>query len=328
VASTSIPFHAIRDRPSSEGEASNVEWGLVVSFNGKSRRLELDTGAHGLLLTRGAAASLGLPVESHTEAEGIGDNGTVPTSIAKVKDLKIGGLEFQDCAVAVLEKDLRVRNGVYSYDMMEGQDGLIGGDVFQDFLLTLDFPGHVVKLDPLPQAPGNNLNPASDAIQTGVDTNATFHDRYIDPSMSSWSKVFRAGHMLILPVRLNQGPIGLFVVDTGADVPLITPQAARALGHLEKGGGEIVGISGAAKQVYTTGPLTLDFAGLRQPSPGMVATESFLGGSPVELSGLLGQVTLRQLTIGIDYRDQLMKFTYDPNRITHCAQGMSLDDCY
>jgi predicted aspartyl protease len=329
VKSTTIPFHAIRDGNATGGQASNVEWGFVVSIDGKTRRLELDTGAHGLILKHSSAVSMGLDIQAHSAAIGLGDAGVVTTSIARVKSIKIGGLEFQDCAVEVLDKDQTIDGPDRGYQVMEGQDGLIGGDVFQNFLLTLDFPGHVVKLDPLPRPQGSAAGDDA-TMMTGTEAgDAPLRDRSIDPSMASWTKVFRDGHDLIIPVRLNDGPTHLFIVDTGAQVTIITPSAAREVTRLQKGvAGAIMGVSGEVKNVYTTGPLTLDFAGLRQPSDGLIATDSGIKNNHIEISGLLGQLTLRQLTLRIDYRDQLINFVYDPSRIAHCVQNVTIDDCY
>jgi hypothetical protein len=47
----------------------------------------------------------------------------------------------------------------------------------------------------------------------------------------------------------------------------------------------------------------------------------------VEISGFLGAPTLHQLTLSIDYRDNLVKFTYDPSRIRRCIKGVVESDC-
>jgi tetratricopeptide (TPR) repeat protein len=329
IDSATIPFDAIRDGNAVGGQASNVEWGFAVSINGKTRHLELDTGAHGLILKHSAATALGLDIEAHSAAIGLGEKGAVSTSIAKVKSIKIGGLEFTDCAVDVFDKDIYVQGAGRAYQVMEGQDGLIGGDVFQNFLLTLDFPGHLVKLDPLPHPQGPLASEGPSMVTGAEAADSPLRDRVIDPSMASWTKVFRDGHDLIIPVRVNSGPTHLFIVDTGAHSSIISPAAAREVGHLEKGiPGLIMGVSGEVKDVYSTGPLTLDFAGLRQPSPGLVATDSGLKNNHIEISGLLGQLTLHQLTVHIDYRDQLIHFVYDPSRLAHCVANVTLDDCY
>jgi len=130
TASTSIPFHAIQDGPQAP-----IYWGLEVGFDGKQRRLEIDTGASGLILTKSAANALHLEPERTFKMHGIGDEGDVDSFVTKVKSIKIGGLEFQDCNVQVLGTTPKG---------MSAQDGLIGGDVFSHFLLTLDFPGRTL----------------------------------------------------------------------------------------------------------------------------------------------------------------------------------------
>ena len=113
-----------------------------MKVNGKRRRLEIDTGASGLTLSRSAAAGLGLTRERQIESFGVGDNGNVTTSIAHVESVRIGNLEFRNCAVDILEQRKAL-------DI----DGLIGGDVFSKYLLTLDYPKLQMRLNQLPPRP-------------------------------------------------------------------------------------------------------------------------------------------------------------------------------
>ena len=53
--------------------------------------------------------------------------------------LRIGDLEFRDALIGVAETDF-----------LANQDGLIGTDVFSEFLVTLDFANPGLRLDPLP----------------------------------------------------------------------------------------------------------------------------------------------------------------------------------
>lgn len=320
ATSTSIPFHGIQDGPNAP-----TYWGLEVSFNGKQRRLEIDTGATGLLLTKSAASALHLEPERTFKISGIGDDGAVDSFIARVKSIKIGGLEFQDCDVQVLGTTPKG---------MGAQDGLIGGDVFSHFLLTLDFPGRTLKLDPLPQRPGDTPAANTPSLDTGVSPAfAEPQDAYHDPAMKGWVPVFRSGHDLIVPVGLNSatGPLRLFILDTGSYTDLISPDAAREVAKVDKGSARgIVGISGEVKKTWTTGPMKLYFANLVAPNLGMVAidTSNLARGSGTEISGLIGAPTLHQLTFSVDYRDNLVHFTFDPNRLSRCVPGIKMADCY
>lgn len=316
ATSTSIPFHGIQDGPSAP-----TYWGLGVSLNGKQRRLQIDTGASGLVLNKAAAAALHLEPEQRFKAYGIGDDPDVDGYVANVKSIKIGSLEFQDCDVQVLSKGA------------EDGDGLIGGDVFSQFLLTLDFPGHTLRLDPLPARPDETATKAAPSLETGVSAdNGEPEDAYRDPSMKTWSGVWRVGHELIIPVRLNdKGPQKLFIIDTGSQLDLISPEAAREVGRVSKGADvDLMGISGNVKKEYTTAPMTLHFAGLAAPNNGLVALDLSRWGrdAGIEISGFIGVPTLHQLTFSVDYRDNLIHFTFDPKRLTRCVDGIKMADCY
>ena len=316
TASTSIPFRGIQDGPE-----AHTYWGLEVSFNGKQRRLEIDTGASGLILNKAAAAALHLEREETFKSGGIGDEGDVDSYVANVESIKIGALEFQDCDVQVLSKGA------------DDGDGLIGGDVFSQFLLTLDFPGRTLKLDPLPARPDDAANKTTLSLNTGVSASDNApEDAYRDPSMKNWSGVWSSGHNLIIPVRLNEkGPWKLFIIDTGASLNLISPAAAREVGKVSKGADiDVSGISGKVNKEYTTAPMKLYFGGLVAPNSGMVAldTSRFSRDTGVEISGFIGAPTLHQLTVSIDYRDNLLHFTYDPSRLTRCVDGIKMADCY
>jgi len=321
VESATIPYRRIQDGPNAP-----VFWGLDVGINGKNRRLEIDTGASGLTIYKSAANALHLDsVKARSKTYGVGTQEDVDTYTAKVSSIKIGGLEFADCTVEVL--DIKP-----DQDRPENaEDGLIGGDVFSSFLITLDFPGHTLKLDPLPVNP--DAPAETESLQTGVENyEETPQNRYIAPSMATWTKVFRSGHFLILPVRLDKGPVKLFIVDSGAALNSISPQAASEVVKVMNGSNvDVVGISGKVQKAYTTMPLTLHFAGMSQPTAGLTAFDMsrMSAGSGIELSGFLGQPTLHQMTVQIDYRDALMNFTYDPKRLNRCAANINRsDECF
>jgi len=314
--SATIPYRRIQDGPNAP-----VFWGLDVGFNGKGRRMQIDTGASGLNLYKSAATALHLDIEKAPyKTMGIGNGGDVDTYIAKVSSIKIGALEFADCVVHILD----VRPNSENPDSAD--DGLIGGDVFSSFLITLDFPGHTMKLDPLPPVPGAETETQS--LQTGVeDRHSAAQNRYIAPSMANWTKVFRSSHNLVIPVRLDKGPVKLFIVDTGSALNLISPQAASEVVKVMKGADvDLFGISGKVAKAYTTMPLTLVFGGMSQPTSGLTALDmtQISNGAEIELSGFLGQPTLHQMTVQIDYRDALMNFSFDPKRLVRLPWALSI----
>ena len=309
VPETTVPIQLILDGPHKvDGLA------LDVKFNGKRRRLEIDTGASGLTLSRGAAAGLGLTRERQVEIGGVGDKGNVASSIAHVESVRIGNLEFHNCVVDILEK----RSAL---DI----DGLIGGDVFSKYLLTLDYPKLQMRLNTLPPRPDEKpatggletgqTKAAADGIEAGDSEESIPHDRYVAPEMKDWTPVYRSGHNLLIPVRIGTAQERLFIVDTGAESMLISPEAAREVTKVKRDTDtNIRGISGQVDKVYETGKFTFQFAHLRQTVENMTAidTTTFSDSCGLEVSGFLGDPVLLQLAIHIDYRDNLMKFDYTP----------------
>lgn len=318
-------------------------FGLDVKLNDRTARLQIDTGAGGLVVSRSVAERAGIKPFSQTEMAGIGDRGFKPGYTAFADSIRIGNLEFQDCAVRVLDSRSVV-------DL----DGLIGMDVFSNFLVTLDYPKQKLQLGPLPPRPGESaaeapaLNtshsdrdsseaaaddsgkpdeakPAAATSAVNPDAAAPVakkkahgpYDRYIAPEMQSYTPVYRAGHQLLMPTMLNDGNPRLFILDTGAWTTSIDPQDARevtkihALDRLQ-----VKGISGNVEKVYIADKVTLKFAHLSQQANGIVCldTSRLSKNSKLEIAGFLGATTLEILTIHIDYRDGLVKFDYDPKR--------------
>ncbi len=139
ATATEIPFDNIMYLGSHVGG-----FGLVVKLNNHASLLQIDTGASGILVSRSSARRAGLVPFSKAEVGGIGDEGTKPSYTAYADSIRVGNLEFQDCAVEVMD----------SSSINDDQDGLIGMDVFSDFLVTLDWPMRKVLLGPLPARPG------------------------------------------------------------------------------------------------------------------------------------------------------------------------------
>ncbi len=338
TAATEIPFANIM------GDGMHIRaFGLDVKLNGHSARLEVDTGATGLLVSRSVARHADLKPFSQTEVGGIGDQGEKAGYTAYADSIRIGNLEFKDCTVDVLDS----RNVLDS-------DGLIGMDVLSHFLVTLDYPMRKLLLGPLPPRPGETAaapdlktgdadgddseeseetsrgaksgaaaavaaSGASAATHDNVQKPVTHgpYDRYIAPEMKDYTPVYRVGHDLILPAALNGGKLKLFILDTGAWATTISPQAAREVTKVRSEDDfHVEGLSGKVEKVYSANEVTFRFAHLSQKVLGVASfdTSRISKYTDMEISGFLGATTLELLTIHIDYRDGLVKFDYDPNR--------------
>jgi predicted aspartyl protease len=300
-------------------------FGLDVKLNDHDARLEIDTGASGLLVSHSVADHAGLKQFSRTEVGGVGSQGNKAAYTTFADDIKIGSLEFKDCAVEVIDKG----NVVDS-------DGLIGMDVFSRFLVTLDYPMRKLLLAPLPPRP-NDTSGLKPTLETrgnanqdeSADTAAAApaaapkpaahgpYDRYIAPEMKDWIHVYRIGHDLLLPASMNNGPLKLFIVDTGAFATTVSPEVAREVTRVHNENNITVhGISGKVDKVYTADNITFRFANISQKVQEVVAfsTSTVSKNLNMEVAGFIGITALGQMTISIDYRDGLMKFSYDANR--------------
>jgi predicted aspartyl protease/tetratricopeptide (TPR) repeat protein len=316
-------------------------FGLEVKFNDHAGRLEIDTGASGLLVSRSVAQHSGLKPFSESEFSGIGDQGPKGGYSAYADSIRIGGLEFHDCPVRVVD----------SRNVSGDVDGLIGMDVFSNFLVTLDFPMRKLLLGPLPKRPGDTAAPApalntqessSDNPGEAKDASANAakdtagekppddtavatpkpkphgpYDRYVAPEMKDYTPVYRVGHQLLLPASVNGGPPRLFILDTGAFTTIVSPQTAAEAGKLHSDDRmRVHGISGEVNKVYSVDNLTFSFAHFSQKAREVTSfdTSHTSKNVGIEVSGFLGATTLDLMTMHIDYRDGLVKFEYDPNR--------------
>jgi len=311
-------------------------YGLLVKINGHNQRLLLDTGASGIVVNRRAAEKAGLQRISSVQFAGLGDKGQRNAYFAVVDQVRIGDLEYKDCVVTVSEKSMGL-----------DEDGLIGADVFGSYLVDIDIPGDKLRLSPLPKRPEESeakptlasepdsdaetdeqpdsaKQPAPGAKSSAEKTPAPPStpnlpkDRYIAPEMAQWARIYRIGHDLLMPTRVNDSKSMLFILDTGAFSNMMSERAARAVTKVSSDDAtKVKGLSGEVNKVYSADKATLQFANIRQPNQDMVTIDlsqinKNLG---IEVSGFLGFSTFRQLEMQIDYRDGLVHFIYDPNKL-------------
>ncbi len=297
--------------------------GLPVTINGQKSKLLLDTGAGGITINRKLAARAGVQRLASVRIGGIGDKGDAQGYAAYADSIRIGTLEFRNCPVEVYDRRSVVE-----------EEGLIGADVFEQFLIELDFPNRKLRLSPLPARPGEpQVKPslATDEDESGSESDPKpvgsavnganpapppkYFDRYISPEMSSYARVFRFSHMLLVPTKISDVPGKLFLIDSGAWNNMITPDAAREVTKVHGDSDTIIkGLSGKVNKVYETGTVVLEFGGLRQKNEDMTAFDlsNISRDVGTEVSGTLGFAMLNLLKIKVDYRDALVKFEYVP----------------
>jgi thioredoxin-like negative regulator of GroEL len=213
-------------------------YGLAVSVNGAKGNLLLDTGASGIVIDQGMARKADIIKISDMDVSGVGDKGRSGGFVGFASSIKIGELEFQDCRVSVVEKRTVL-----------GDDGLIGADMFNNFLVDIDFPREKLRLSPLPARPGEKTKqvtapagkegsgPSGDNSSTeaasnpGAKSSPSAHhaprDRYIAPEMQSYTPVYRFGQDLLIPTRMADQTLRLFAIDTGSSRNLLSLRAAH-----------------------------------------------------------------------------------------------------
>ena len=275
-------------------------------------------------LTAKLAARAGVQRLADVRIGGVGDKGDAKGYAAYAGSIRIGSLEFRNCPVDVIDKR-----------SVTDEEGLIGADVFQRFLIEIDFPGRKLRLSQLPERPGEpQVKPslATDEDDSGSESDPNpaggtgngrnpapvpkHFDRYIGPEMSSYARVFRFSHMLLVPTKINHAPGKLFLIDSGAWNNMITPDAAREVTKVHGDSDTVIkGLSGSVKKVYETGTVVLEFGSLRQKNEEMVAFDlsNISRDVGTEVSGTLGFAMLNLLKLKLDYRDALVKFEYVPN---------------
>jgi tetratricopeptide (TPR) repeat protein/predicted aspartyl protease len=262
-------------------------FGLQVRFNDRvGATLLLDTGAGGITIGRKLAEKAGAVKISDTWIGGIGDKGAVESYDAWIDKINIGGLEFHNCVVVVSSKN----------DIVD-EAGLIGPDVFNRFLITLDFREQRMLLAPLPPSPG------------GASVDDEWQDRYIAPEMAGFTKFYRFGHDMVVPAIVNDKAAGNFILDTGAGLNSMSPKLAAQVTKASADDDYTMrGVSGRVQEVLTGKKAILQFAKMRIESHDLpvFSTDNISAYEGTEVAGFIGIRALVQMKMTIDYRDGLV----------------------
>lgn len=263
--------------------------GLKVSINGgRPLTLLLDTGASGILVKEAAVDAAGLKHLGSFEVRGMGDKGGRGSFASIADTCSFGGLNYKTCLLRAVEGKARISGY---------EDGLIGADVFSDYVIAMDFQKRTLHLTPQPDRPDNPQG----------------YDRTIPPNEASFTKVFRYGHHLLMPTNLNGKSWGLFLLDTGAEFSNVDSTFAR-LSTKIRGTDyvRITGVSGAVKDVFEADKAELIFSRYRQRNLGLTAfnLNNAPGHQEVRMAGVLGIPVLSLFRLTIDYRNGLVNLDY------------------
>ena len=138
------------------------------------------------------------------------------------------------------------------------------------------------------------------------------------PRWRNWTKVFRFGHILLIPTLVDGSKSMLFMIDTGAFTNVLSTRAAREVTKVRSDSRmQVRGLSGAVNNVYRADKATLQFGHYSQENQDIVTLDlsAISKSTGTEVSGILGFELLRILQVKIDYRDGLVDFVYDPKHL-------------
>ncbi|WP_348262500.1 hypothetical protein P8935_22215 [Telmatobacter sp. DSM 110680] len=245
---------------------------LEVQMPKTVARLQVDTAASGLFITRALA-----------EANGLQQGANDPAGTVHADSVHIGPLEFRDCMV-----------GVSDVPFTGKADGMIGTDIFASYLITINAREAKLALDPLP--PQTGLLPG---------------DRPTTPELADYIPVYHRRQYLLVPVMLNNKTRKLFVLDTGMRFSAMTMETAHSVSST-KGNftNTMQTASGPPAQVYRDN-FDFQFANLSLPRQSHLLAWDLSAidhNAGFDVAGMLGFDILHSLTLRIDYRDGLVKF--------------------
>ncbi len=263
-------------------ESRAAGWLVSVELNGSHPlRLMLDTAARGLLVTPSSARLTKLERLGETELGGFGEGRARRAELLLAESVRIGEIAFANVIVAAT-----------SHEFPAELDGLIGLDLFRQFLVTLDGKSSLLRLTPFPDAEpadGEGERPWS-RYETGAS------------GLRSGRTLLQSRHLLIAPVQVEAGPLAHFALDSGAAYSMVqqTREPAVAIRQIS-----LQGLSGFTAANEVLRPMRIEFPGGRRAllreaiatdlSP---VSESF----GVQIEGFVGFPVLRRLVTTIDLR--------------------------
>lgn len=251
-------------------------YGLRARLNDRATvTLLVDTGSSGITITRKLAEKIGASKLAEQALEGVGKSGPAVGYKAWVDKVVIGDLEFHDCFVQATPREIAE------------VDGIIGLDVFSQYLVTLDLPARKLRLEPMP-ARSNDSSP--------TETQA-------------FSQAFTVGHFLLLPAEVGKKAAGLFVVDSGSNANTISPELARSIPEMRAFNSPMSGASGVVNSAFIADDAMLRFAKVnRTDRISTLDLHSVSKNLGIEVSGQIGFSAMQDMKLTIDYRDGLVRF--------------------
>ena len=259
-----------------------------VVLNGRvTVALLLDTGASGIAIAPSMAEKAGLTRLADVAGEATGFGTMKPLSIAAymAKEVRVGDVTFADCPVQAFA-------AAQSVDY----DGVIGADVFERFLVKIDFPKQELVL----QTRATNAEEVSEIVDRS------------DTPPPGFVPVMRFGAKLAIATTLNNSPGLLFLIDSGSTVSLLDEDTAKRFAFTTGSAVAVRGVQGKTSNGSLANQVTLTFAGIRQEDYRLLSIDmgNLSEDMGTQFGGLIGFRTLNELVLTIDYREGLVRFEH------------------
>jgi hypothetical protein len=221
-------------------------------------------------------------VES-SDVKGVGDDAPGELHHYVASEVRIGDVVFANYPVSIFRPA-----------RSSEADGLIGADVFQRFLVSIDFPKLELDLTPRanPEASPDELAEAADKPPEG------------------FQRTPRAGSHLSISTFVNEEGPRFFLIDSGSSANLLDVSAARDYTSVSSGAFSVRGVQGKVKETSLANRVALTFAGFRQENSSVIAFDfdKISDSQGFALAGVIGLPILEHLRVSIDYREGNIRF--------------------
>lgn len=177
-------------------------------------------------------------------------------------------------------------------------DGLIGADVFQRFLISIDFLKMELTLDPRPK-----VEPVAGEEPEDAE----------NEQAPGFYRAMRFGNHLTIFTSANRQPPKLFLIDSGASTNLIDEEVAREAAPVysdDRAG--VRGVQGKVEKSSVAQHVSLAFAGIRYDNPNLIAIhlDKLSDSVGVRVGGILGMPVLENVKLTVDYHNGTVRFEH------------------
>jgi tetratricopeptide (TPR) repeat protein len=242
-------------------------------------RFLVDTGATSTVISNELIEKLKIPVITSALIKCVGGTGKTATHLCKAAKLRIGPVEISNLPVSSF--DNKIFQGLI--------DGVLSPSDLADFLITLDYPGQRILLEPRVPEKGNKSQPVHPKDVTEVEF-----------------RIF--GNLVLLPISINGQANRNFLFDTGAVMSTLSKRQASFLGVREdtpnaKVDIEFAGACGIAHSVLGVDKVLLSLGKIKKDYEKILAIHLGEISKEVgsEVSGILGGDFYSTRVVKIDY---------------------------